>query len=210
MPPSGLVSNRNWLFSITFDSTFPGCCEQGWRITLAGSRFLKDTETRYAAVEGEALAIAWALEHTKFFTQGCDKLLVVTDHKPLIKLFTDRSLDEITNSRLFSIKQRTLPWRFTIQHMAGKDNLFSDATSRNPVESDEEIAPCEVLAGIMVPEPDENLNVSAVNDNEVRAITWEMVKTETGKDQTMQDLCTLIQTSFPQSIQNMPPALTPY
>merc|ERR1712015_491475 len=67
------------------DSTIPDCCENGWRITLAGTRFLKPAETRYAPVEGEALAIAWALEHTKYFTQGCDNLVVVTDHKPLIQ-----------------------------------------------------------------------------------------------------------------------------
>ena len=74
-------------------SALPGCCEHGWRITLAGSRFLKPAETRYAPVEGEALAIAWSLEHTKFFSQGCDNLVIVTDHKPLVKLFGDRALD---------------------------------------------------------------------------------------------------------------------
>ena len=93
------------------------CCESGWRITLAGSRFLNGAEERYAAVEGEALAIAWGLQHTKYFTQGCDNLLVVTDHKPLVKILGDRTLDEIDNSRLFCLKQRTLPWRFEIVHM---------------------------------------------------------------------------------------------
>ena len=65
-------------------SMSPGCCKSGWKITLAGSRFLKPAETRYAPIEGEALAIAWSLEQTKYFTQGCDNLLVVTDHKPLV------------------------------------------------------------------------------------------------------------------------------
>ena len=119
------------------ESSVPGCCKHGWRITLAGSRFLKPAETRYAAIEGEALAIAWSLEHTKHFTQGQDNLVIVTDHKPLVKLFGDRALDQIANSRLFSLKQRTLPWRFTIVHMPGKENSFSDATSRNPVCSNE-------------------------------------------------------------------------
>ena len=55
------------------------CCDDGWRITLAGSRFFKPAESRYAPVEGEALAIAWALEQTRYFTLGCEDLLVVTD-----------------------------------------------------------------------------------------------------------------------------------
>ena len=75
---------------------------------MAGSRFLKPCESRYAPVEGEALAIQWALDQTRYFTLGCDDLLVVTDHKPLVKLFGDRTLDEITNPRLFRIKQKTL------------------------------------------------------------------------------------------------------
>ena len=47
-------------------SDTPDCCENGWKITLADSRFLRATEQRYAPVEGEALAVAWALEDTRF------------------------------------------------------------------------------------------------------------------------------------------------
>ena len=85
------------------------CCNTGWRIALAGSRFLKNAERRYAPIEGEALAIAWSLEDSKFFTLGCDNLIITTDHKPLVKILGDRSLDEISNSRIFRLKQRTLP-----------------------------------------------------------------------------------------------------
>ena len=38
-------------------SGIPDCCPGGWRITLAGSRFLTSAEQRYAAIEGEALAV---------------------------------------------------------------------------------------------------------------------------------------------------------
>ena len=58
------------------DSELPECCADGWKITLAGSRFLKGPEQRYVAIEGEALAIAWGLEQTKYFTQGCPNLIV--------------------------------------------------------------------------------------------------------------------------------------
>ncbi len=40
------------------------CCPEGWKITLAGSRFLSSAEQCYAAIEGEALAVAWGLEQT--------------------------------------------------------------------------------------------------------------------------------------------------
>ena len=112
----------------------PGCCKDGWQITLASSRFLKPAERNYAPVEGEALGVAWGLEQTKYFTMGCNNLLVVVDHQPLVKLLGDRRLDEIENPRLFRLKQRTLRWRFEIQYQPGKSNNASDALSRYPNE----------------------------------------------------------------------------
>ena len=156
----------------------PGCCDYGWKITLAGSQILKPAETRYAPVEGEALAIAWALEQTKYFTQGCDNLLVVTDHNPLGKLLGDRTLDEISNSKLFSLKQRTLPWRFSIGYMPGKGNCFSDAISRHPANDDDPANSDEADECIDI------LIASSDLDN-VRAITWELVKQETDIDPEM-------------------------
>ena len=96
---------------------------------------MKPAETRYAPIKGEALAIAWSLEQTKYFTRGCNNLMVMTDHKPLVKLFGDKMLDEISNPRLFSLRQRTLQWKFDIEYMPGKENYFADATSRHPVDS---------------------------------------------------------------------------
>ena len=113
-------------------SDFPNCCEDGWRITLAGSRPLKPAETRYAPVEGEALAVVWGLNQTKYFTQGCNDLLVLTDHKPLCKLFGNRSLDDIENPRLLRLKEKTMRWQFRVAHVPGNENAVADATSRNP------------------------------------------------------------------------------
>ena len=69
-------------------SQSPECCKDGWRIILAGSRFLSPAEKNYGAIEGEALAVAWALEQTRYFSMGCNDLLIV-DHQPLVKLLGD-------------------------------------------------------------------------------------------------------------------------
>ena len=81
----------------------PDCCPDGWWITLAGSRFLSSTEQHYAPIEGEALSISWELEQTNWFTMGCHDLFVSTDHKLLTKVFGNRTLDEISNTRLFQL-----------------------------------------------------------------------------------------------------------
>ena len=158
-------------------SELPDCCDQGWRITLAGSRFLKGPEERYAAIEGEALAIVWGLEQTKYFTQGCQNLLVVTDHKPLTKIFGDRSLDEISNTRLFRLKQKALPWYFRVEHMAGTTNCAADAMSRHPAMSPEEDEW----------ENEEEMMIAGIcrDIEDISTIAWEDVARETNNDDSL-------------------------
>ena len=159
-------------------STLPDCCDNGWKITLAGSRFLKGPEERYAAIEGEALAIVWGLEQTKYFTQGCPNLIVVTDHKPLTKIFGDRSLDEISNTRLFRLKQKTLQWYFRTEHMPGKTNCIADAMSRHPVTPSTDVdvidnEEASIVAGI------------CRDVTDISTISWESLATETANDETL-------------------------
>ena len=125
---------------------------------LAGSRFLNPAESRYAPCEGEALAVAWGLEQTKYFTQGCPNLLIVTDHKPLVKVLGDRTLDEIENPRLFRLKQKTGMWHFKIAYLPGKTNEAADAASRSPSKSTPLESPIAHLASMpaMAPRPDDH------------------------------------------------------
>ncbi len=200
-------------------SSIPGCCEYGWKVTLSGSRFTKPAESRYAPIEGEALAIAWALKQTRYFTQGCDNLVVVTDHKPLVGTFRDTMLEGMSNSRLFKLKEKTLPWKFTVVHAPGKENKFADAASRFPSPSActddtddcDSVTLSEVLAGIMTEvddDTDDDGHLAALSEaNDVRAVTWEMVSDETEKDTQMQNLLLLIESTFPDDKADMPQQL---
>ena len=68
-------------------------------------------------MEGEAQAIVWALESTNHYTLGNTQLFVATDHKPLVKVFGDRSLGDISNPRLARLKKATLRWEFQVMHV---------------------------------------------------------------------------------------------
>ena len=189
-------------------SGIPDCCPGGWRITLAGSRFLSSAEQRYAAIEGEALAVAWGLGQTRYFTQGCDNLVVVTDHKPLVKIFGDRTLDEITNSRLFRLKQRTLPWRFDIHHLPGKTNRAADATSRHPSPSGS--ANSITLGVSSIPDQVESALMASIRQDtqELGTITWSLLAQATASDTSLSTLLKLIEQGAPSLARNNPSLAT--
>ena len=45
-----------------------------------------DTETRYATIELELLAVMWAMTKCKFYLGGLQHFNLVTDHRPLVPI----------------------------------------------------------------------------------------------------------------------------
>ena len=143
--------------------------------------------------------MAWGLEQTRYFTQGCDNLMIVTDHKPLIKILGDRTLDEITNSRLFRLKQRTLPWRFEIRHLPGTSNHAADATSRHPSQSSTENIVS--LGSPSFPDIAELALMNTIRNDtqELGAISWSLLATETAADVSLGPLLRSVEQGKPMA-----------
>ena len=110
----------------------PACCPIGWHLVYAGLCFTIPAECQYAPTEGEALAVAWGLEHAQMFVLGHEDLIVATDHQPYLGIFNDWDLGTITNPRIQDIEGKTLSFRFTIQYCPGKWIQGPDAVSRYP------------------------------------------------------------------------------
>lgn len=140
--------------SCSCSSRLPTCCPTGWRLCLVGSRFLHPAETRYAPIEGEALAVAYGLRQSRYFVLGCKDHIIATDHKPLLNVWNDRSLSDIQNRRLQILKEKNLLYSFDIVRVPGNKHLGPDAASRyavghpirlklpgEPVETDIDDAP---------------------------------------------------------------------
>ena len=53
-----------------------------WTLVQAGSRFLSSAESRYAIIELEMLAVAWAVMKCKMFLAGLQHFKIITDHSP--------------------------------------------------------------------------------------------------------------------------------
>ena len=84
------------------------------------------------------LGVAWALHDTRFFTLGCRDLHIQTDHRALVKLLGDKRLEDIDNRRLVNLKEKTMPWNFTVSWVPGKEIPAPDATSRQPQATTED------------------------------------------------------------------------
>ena len=111
----------------------PTCCKDGWKLAFCNSRYLTTTESNYAPIEGEALAVVWAIKKARLFPLGCKYFIVLLDHKRLIKIFGDKTLHEISNPpRLLNFKEKRLQYSLTAQYAKEIIN-YAHALSRYPV-----------------------------------------------------------------------------
>ena len=89
------------------------------------------SETRYAQIEKEALAITWACE--KFCTYILGKhISVETDHKSLVPLLGSKHLDNLP-PRVLRFHLRLMRFSYSIHHVPGKLLYAADTLSRAPL-----------------------------------------------------------------------------
>ena len=181
----------------------PVCCNDGWRLVFAGSRFTKGAEARYAPTEGEALAVAWALDHAKMFVLGCNRLTISTDHKPLLGILKDRSLSTITNQRIMNIKQKILPFNFQVTYNPGKWHRAPDALSRNPTKTS--------IYAIHKTEDDEDFaEPPHISSIDCGTTDLEDIEKAASNDTAYHTLLSAVISGFPQERGPIDPCLKPY
>ena len=111
------------------------------------SRTLKGAETRYPAVQQEALAVHWAIDVEFKDYIWYLPFVIRSDHKPLRWLLTTN----LENSRLAQWAIRLQHQNFTIEHVSGKGNGLADCLSRLTVaEFKEKYKDMPVIGSITV------------------------------------------------------------
>ena len=108
-----------------------------WKPIVYASRSMSKTEQHYAQIEKEALATTWACEHFANYIIGT-KILIETDHKPLIPLLGTKALDTLP-PRILRFRLRLARFDYNIVHVPGKLMYAADTLSRAPLVSVEEI-----------------------------------------------------------------------
>ena len=101
-----------------------------WKPIAFASRAMSETEKRYAQIEKEALATTWACEKFSEYIVG-RKILIETDHKPLVPLFSMKTLDRLP-PRILRFRLRLMRFQYAIVHVPGKHLYTADTLSRAP------------------------------------------------------------------------------
>ena len=206
----------------------PFCCKTGWRVVLVGSRFTNGPERGYKPIEGEALAVVDGLEKTRHFVLGCKNLIVAVDHKPLVKILADRSLEDVPSTRLRNLKEKSLRFRFRLVHIPGVKHRAADSVSRHPVAKEHwMILPDDLAAAISENSPFDESTLSmssgckdmnepnmaaamAPSLSDLKSVTWDSVREATTSDEDMSRLIEIINNDFPQTRHAMPSQLQDY
>lgn len=92
------------------------------------SRALTDTETRYAQIEKELLAIVFACTHFESYVYGRDVVQVETDHQPLVSIVL-KPLNSAP-SRLQRMLLRLQKYSLNVKYKRGKEMFLADTLSR--------------------------------------------------------------------------------
>ena len=133
------------------------------------------------------------MKKCQYFLLGCEKFLLAVDHKPLLGVLNDKSLQEVENPRLQRLKEQTLRFNFSLVHVPGKLHKTADATSRQPVsEADNDVE--VLLAGVAdsklygiynLDRPIKTTSESFVSALHARALTLDKVREASAADQSV-------------------------
>lgn len=96
------------------------------------SRSLNRHELKKPIIEKELLAIHWAIKYFRPILFG-RKFIVITDHRPLVSLFTQRD----PSSKMTRVRLDLEEYDFEVRFKPGKANVNADALSRIVIDSDQ-------------------------------------------------------------------------
>ncbi|XP_059091117.1 uncharacterized protein K02A2.6-like [Tigriopus californicus] len=85
--------------------------------------------------ELELFAVVWAIRKCQLYLRGLANFLVEVDHKPLIPILNDYTMDNGSTPRIQLLLEKLASFSFTASWIPGKTNLIADALSRAPVSN---------------------------------------------------------------------------
>lgn len=165
---------------------------QNGRPIAYASKALTPTESRYANIERELLAVVYGCEkfHTYLYGRYFD---IETDHRPLEQI-EKKNLTKAP-ARLQRLLLRLQHYDYNIRYKPGKDLLLADALSRLSTHDKQEM---------------EGLSIKIHHIVSVTSVKLEQIKEETARDEELQLLTQMVIQGWPEKRQQVQPLLREY
>ena len=177
----------------------------GWRLVQCGSRFITDTQSRYAMIELECLAVVWAIVKCHVYLAG-SRFELLVDHQPLVPIFNSYSLDQVENIRLQRLLLKLRLYQFRTSWRAGKHHAIADALSRAPVSEPQ-------LTDLLGEAPElhcRSLHICLQHIDDATTLRFTEHCIAVVADADYQCLIRYVEDGFPASRNDTPPPLQPY
>lgn len=161
------------------------------RIIAFASKSLTPTETRYANIERECLAVVFGVEKFHTYIYGSSTVTIESDHKPLEAIHL-KNLAQAP-PRLQRMLLRLQPYDILIRYRKGSEMLLADFLSRYHPKEGSEIE----------------------LEHTIHSIHWSthklsQLKTETKSDAVLSKLSRTIHEGWPQKCSELPAELRPF
>lgn len=193
-PPVLAYYNVKYPVTLTCDASCYGigaACLQEGRLVAYASRTLTDTETRYAQIEKEPLAVVFACSKFRDYIYG-KATVVETDHQPLVTIL--KKPIHTAPARLQRMLLQLQAYDITLIYKQGKHMYLADTLSRSPDTSASQTS--------ATTEAFEVMSVSYISTARL-----EELRTHTAQDQVLQTLSTVIQHGWPDKERQLPLAI---
>ena len=187
---------------------------EDWKLVQCGSRFLTDTETRYAVIEVELAAVLWAVRKCSTYLAGLPHFDLVVDHRPLVPILNSKLISEIENPRLQRMKEKLGAFSFTARWQKGSLHSIPDALSRAPVQDPAEEEASELChtdpLHVMVVSALETTGEDGTLLAPLRDQTLEKVHAASLRDTEYNSLREVIMKGFPEHHHDLQHELRPF
>lgn len=181
--------NKEITVSVDSSSTGLGACLLQEKLPVCyASKSLTETQTHYAQIEKEMLAVLFGLNKFHDYVYG-RHVTVETDHKPLIHIVS-KTMDKCP-ARLQRILLQLQKYQFTLKYTPGKELIIADALSRTHFSQGE------------VNDPDVTEQVCVINPENISNDYLQKIKVETEKDVVLKKLYQIIKVGWPNSLKHV-------
>ena len=163
-----------------------------WKPVAYASRSLTDTESRWAIIEKEMLAITFACSRFRDFIVGLPEFEILTDHNPLVSLLNVKKIDELP-IRLQRLRLRIAGLPYHVVYVKGKFHHSADCLSRTPM-------PVNYSRDVELTEAVNDFTIGFINSHQISDKKLSLLASEQRKDKILSKVIEYCENGWPSKV----------